>query len=132
MQLCTDSLLTRFALHGAQAEIGKAHNKSAAQVAIAFQVNRGVPTFPKSVTESRIKQNLDVLIKFSVAEMAQIGALNKDNRVGWGGAYCRGTRTDSSCSANHVLLCVHAFGSRSLTALNPNGTTGHMGTLSPS
>lgn len=71
--------------HPKLAEIGKAHGKSAAQVAIAFQVNRGVPTFPKSVTESRIKQNLDVMVQFSAAEMAAIGALNQDLRTGWGG-----------------------------------------------
>jgi len=72
--------------HPKLAAIGAKYGKSAAQVAIAWQANRGVPTFPKSVTESRIKANLDVLdVKFTAEELAAIGALNQDLRTGWGG-----------------------------------------------
>jgi len=71
--------------HPALAEIGAKHGKSAAQVALAFQSNRGIPTFPKSVKAERIAQNLDVDFKLSEDEMKAISALNADTRTGWGG-----------------------------------------------
>eukprot|EP00039_Didymoeca_costata_P000706 m.46876 g.46876 ORF g.46876 m.46876 type:complete len:378 (-) comp10424_c0_seq1:1082-2215(-) len=66
-------------------EIGKKYGKSAAQVAIAFHANRGVPTFPKSVTESRVKLNLETTFKLSDEDMAAIKALDKNMRMGWAG-----------------------------------------------
>lgn len=71
--------------HPTLAEIGAKHGKSAAQVALAFQSNRGIPTFPKSVKAERIAQNLDVDFKLSEDEMKAISALNADTRTGWGG-----------------------------------------------
>lgn len=72
--------------HPKLAEIGARYGKSAAQTAIAFQFNRGVPTFPKSVTESRIKENLGAQFKISDDDMALIGTLDDPgSRCGWGG-----------------------------------------------
>lgn len=71
--------------HPTLAEIGAKHGKSAAQVALAFQSSRGIPTFPKSVKAERIAQNLDVDFKLSEDEMKAISALNADTRTGWGG-----------------------------------------------
>lgn len=41
-------------------EIGKKYEKSAAQVALRWNIQRGVVVIPKSVHEDRMKQNLDV------------------------------------------------------------------------
>jgi len=41
-------------------EIGKKYDKSAAQVALRWNIQRGVIVIPKTVHESRMKENLDV------------------------------------------------------------------------
>lgn len=41
-------------------EIGKKYGKTAAQVALRWNIQRGVVVIPKSVHEDRIKQNIDV------------------------------------------------------------------------
>jgi len=41
-------------------EIGKKHNKSAAQVMIRWQIQRGVVAIPKSTKKERIKENIEV------------------------------------------------------------------------
>jgi len=67
-------------------EIGAKHGESAAVVAIAFQVCRGIPTFPKSIKAERIAANLAAGgLKLDEADMAAISALNGDARGGWGG-----------------------------------------------
>ncbi len=46
--------------HPILTEIGKKYGKSAAQVALRWNVDRGVVVIPKSVHEDRMKQNIDI------------------------------------------------------------------------
>lgn len=63
-------------------EIGKAHNKSSAQVCIRWQIQKGYSVIPKSVTESRIKENSDVFqFQLEDSEMKSIDELNRDMLV---------------------------------------------------
>jgi len=66
-------------------KVGEAHGRSAAQVAVAWQRQRGIVVIPKSVKPARIVQNFDVFFELSDDDMATIALLNKDIRVGWGG-----------------------------------------------
>jgi diketogulonate reductase-like aldo/keto reductase len=65
------------------AEIGELHGKSAAQVIIRWHVQLGNVVIPKSVTPSRIAQNIDVFdFELSDAELAAINSLDRDHRTG--------------------------------------------------
>lgn len=72
--------------HPVLVDIGKQHGVSAAQVAIAFQVARKIPTFPKSVKAERIAENLGSAgIKLTPADMAAIAKVDAGIRGGWAG-----------------------------------------------
>lgn len=59
------------------AGIGAAHGRSVAQVALRWQVQRGVVSIPKSSREDRMAENIDVFdFALSDVEMAAIGALD--------------------------------------------------------
>ncbi|XP_077325226.1 aldo-keto reductase family 1 member D1 [Lithobates pipiens] len=61
--------------------IGKKYNKSAAQVALRFNVQRGVVVIPKSFNPDRIRENFQIF-DFSLTdqEMKKIEVLNKNIR----------------------------------------------------
>ncbi|MCJ8729751.1 hypothetical protein PDJAM_G00110220 [Pangasius djambal] len=62
------------------AALAKKYNKSHAQIIIRWQTQRGVVTIPKSVTESRIKENIQVFdFTLEPEEMDSVTALNR----GW-------------------------------------------------
>lgn len=63
--------------------IAAAHGKSPAQVLLRWHLQVGTIVIPKSVTPSRIAENLDVF-DFTLAddELAAIEALNTDSRIG--------------------------------------------------
>lgn len=64
-------------------EIGKEVNKSAAQVIIKWNMQHNVVVIPKSVTSSRIEENIDVFdFELSAEQMKRIDNLNKDQRIG--------------------------------------------------
>ncbi|XP_062398909.1 aldo-keto reductase family 1 member A1-A [Sardina pilchardus] len=62
--------------------MAKHYNKTPAQVIIRWQVQRGVICIPKSVTPSRIKQNLEVFdFEISEKDMTQINSFNRNERL---------------------------------------------------
>ena len=58
-------------------QVGAAHGKTAAQVMLRWNLQRGVVVIPKSVHRERMEQNLDVFdFELTADEMAQIAALD--------------------------------------------------------
>lgn len=65
--------------------IAAAHNVSPAQVLIRWAVERGTPVIPKSVTPSRIAENLNVFdFKLSPAEIDELATLGTGQRLNKG------------------------------------------------
>lgn len=63
-------------------EIGRAHSKRPTQVVVRWLMQRGVVALPKSVTPSRIEENLQVFdFELSDDEMSAIRKLNKAERT---------------------------------------------------
>lgn len=63
--------------------IAAAHNITAAQVILRWHLQEGRVIIPKSVTPSRIAQNLDLFgFELSAAELAIIDALDREARTG--------------------------------------------------
>lgn len=63
--------------HPVLTEIGKAHGKSVAQVALRFLLQRGVVIIPKSTHKERMVENLNVFdFQLSDDEMQEIGKLD--------------------------------------------------------
>jgi methylglyoxal/glyoxal reductase len=69
--------------HDKVKEIAAKYNKSAAQVILRWDIRHGVITIPKSMTPSRIKENISIY-DFSLTEedMEQLDALNENMRSG--------------------------------------------------
>jgi len=58
--------------------IGKAHGKSASQVALRWLVQQGIIPIPRSSKRERLKENLDIFgFTLSDGEMAEIGRLKR-------------------------------------------------------
>ena len=63
-------------------EIAANHDKSIAQIVVAWGLQRGVIMIPKSQTPSRIKENFEAqFINLSDEEMEKINQLNRGIRV---------------------------------------------------
>ncbi|MEI8631261.1 aldo/keto reductase [Vibrio sp. PP-XX7] len=68
---------------GRIASIGAKHGKSSAQVIIRWHLQLGHVVIPKSVTPSRIEENLNVFdFELDQSDMAQIAQLDKGYRIG--------------------------------------------------
>lgn len=60
------------------------HNKSVAQVALRFLVQRGIVIIPKSVSRARLAQNIDLFdFELSKDEMDDITKLDRNGRCVW-------------------------------------------------
>lgn len=63
--------------------IAQKHGRTPAQVVLRWHIQTGNVVIPKSVTPSRIKENLDVFgFELDTEDMAAISALNEDRRLG--------------------------------------------------
>ena len=63
--------------HPVLTEIGKKYGKSAAQVALRWNVQRGVVVIPKTIHKERMEQNMDIWdFKLSDADMGEIAKLD--------------------------------------------------------
>lgn len=63
--------------HPVLTEIGKQYGKTAAQVALRWNVQRGVVVIPKSIHKNRMEQNIDIWdFRLSEEDMAQIAKLD--------------------------------------------------------
>lgn len=61
--------------------VGAKYKKSAAQVALRWQLQRGVVVIPKSVSPARIAENLDILdFELTTEDMQAIAGINRDWR----------------------------------------------------
>ena len=64
-------------------EIAKRARKTPAQVVLRWHIERGDIVFPKSVTPSRIAENIDIFgFELSGEDVEAISALNKNHRTG--------------------------------------------------
>jgi diketogulonate reductase-like aldo/keto reductase len=64
--------------------IAKKHNKSYAQVMLRWLIQQGLVVLPKSVTPSRIKENIDIFdFELDKEDLTLISAQNKDMRTCW-------------------------------------------------
>lgn len=81
--------------HPVLTEIGRKYGKSAAQVALRWNVQRGVTVIPKSVHSERMEQNLDIWdFQLSGEDMAEIAKLD----IGHSRLWITATPSLSRCS----------------------------------
>ena len=80
------SLLT----HEVVSKIAEKHKKSTAQVLLRWQVERGCCAVPKSVNETRLKENLSIFdFKLSEEDMKELKTLNKNMRFNDPGVFAK-------------------------------------------
>ncbi|AKH85579.1 oxidoreductase [Streptomyces sp. CNQ-509] len=64
-------------------ELGEKHGRSPAQIALRWHLQLGNVVIPKSVTPSRIRENIDVFgFELDDADMAAVAGLDTGNRIG--------------------------------------------------
>ena len=69
--------------HDTIVEIANRHEKSPAQVILRWHIQNGVAVIPKSITPSRIRENIDVFdFTLTKEEVEAIDTINRDERTG--------------------------------------------------
>jgi diketogulonate reductase-like aldo/keto reductase len=64
-------------------EIASKYGKTSSQVILRWHIQQEIVTIPKSVTESRIRENADIFdFELTAEEISRISALNKNERTG--------------------------------------------------
>ena len=64
-------------------EIASAHDRTAGQIVLRWHVELGNVVFPKSMTPSRIEENIDIFdFELSAEEVERIEALDRGMRTG--------------------------------------------------
>ncbi|MCY1028330.1 aldo/keto reductase, partial [Mammaliicoccus sciuri] len=64
-------------------EVANELGKTPAQVIIRWNIDENIVVIPKSVTPSRIEENLNVFdFELSEDQLSRLNALNKDERIG--------------------------------------------------
>lgn len=64
-------------------ELADKHNKSVAQIILRWDLQNGVVTIPKSVTQHRIEENIELFdFELTNEDMTRISALNQEKRNG--------------------------------------------------
>jgi len=77
---------TKVIEHPLLIDIAQKYGKSPAQLVSAWLIQQNVIVIPKSVNQSRIVENFDVIFQISGEDMKAINSLTKANaRMGWGG-----------------------------------------------
>ena len=62
--------------------IAEAHDRTSAQVLLAWQVQRGTSAVPKTISPARLRENLTAAeLQLSEAEMQRIAALDRGDRL---------------------------------------------------
>ncbi len=65
-------------------QIGKAHNKTAAQVILRWNLQKGVAVIPGSSNPDHIKENMDIFdFELTDKEMKTINSLNRNEKHDW-------------------------------------------------
>lgn len=63
-------------------DLAKKYDKTPAQILIRYQIQRGIPVIPKSVTKSRIESNFKVFdFTISDDDMTKLNSLNRNYRM---------------------------------------------------
>ncbi|XP_012283257.2 aldose reductase [Orussus abietinus] len=63
-------------------ELAKKYKKTAAQIVIRYQIDRGHVVIPKSITKSRIAENIDVFdFKLSPEDITYIDSFDRNGRI---------------------------------------------------
>jgi len=65
-------------------QLGKKYRKNAAQIVLRWDLQKGVPTIPKSVNQARIISNSEIFdFELTAEEVALIDSLDKNHRFGY-------------------------------------------------